>query len=149
MRKANSAFFAVIIFLSFLMAVQGGLAAENPVQNKQILVKIPAFPTSPGEKIVGVEFTLTGGRVTHAFRPKGWKCTQTNIPRGNQVYYDCRSTHSSFALTNSAKLPILSIDDLSRAGGMTFSIEGVIKLENDGGRTDSKQLKESDFSIIR
>ncbi len=148
MRQANSFLFIIIVLVISLCGYQAGNAAEHSVRYKQFLVKIPAFTMNPGEKIVGVEISLTGGRVTQAFFPKGWVCNLMNSGRGNQLY-SCSSPHSTYAITNSAKLPTLSIDDLSSAGGMTFGVEAQIELEKIDGQRYTKQLRESDLSISR
>jgi len=148
MRQANSLLFVIVIFVISLFGYQAGNAADHSARYKQLLVKIPAFAMNPGEKIVGVEVSLTGGRVTQAFFPKGWVCNLMNSGRGTQLYY-CSSPHLTYAITNSAKLPTLSIDDMSSVGGMTFGVEAQIELEKVDGQRYTKQLRESDLSISR
>jgi len=128
MRSSNTLLFTITIFVLLLFFYRTGAAADNPARYKQILLKIPAFTINPGETIVGVEITLVGGRITQFFPLRGWRCNIINNLRANQLYY-CSSSHSAYAITNSAKLPTLSIDDMSSAGGMTFGIEAHIELE--------------------
>ncbi len=148
MRLPNFLFFILAVFVLLLCGHQAGNAADHSGRYKQLLVKIPAFTMNPGEKIVGVEVSLTGGRVTHAFFPRGWVCNLMNSGKGSQLYY-CSSPHSSYAITNSAKLPTISIDDMSGTAGMTFGVEAQIELERADGQRFTKQLRESDLSISR
>jgi hypothetical protein len=145
MRTFNRVISVIIVFASFSWGNQYGFAAENP---KQILVQIPAFTMNPGEKIVGVKIALTGGRVTQAMFPRGWSCRLNTNPGWDQLYY-CSCPHSSYAITNSAKLPVLSIDDMSGISGKVFSIEASIEMEDGNGQRYTKQMQESDFSISK
>jgi hypothetical protein len=144
MRNCVRVLFMLIVFV-FSWGSLYGFASENP---KQLLVQIPAFSMNPGDKIVGVKITLTGGRVTHAFFPRGWSCRLNNNPGRDQLYY-CSCPHSSYAITNSAKLPVLSIDDISGVGGRVFNIEATIEMEDGDGRGFTKQMQETDLSISK
>jgi hypothetical protein len=145
MRNCSRILLVIFVFVFYSWGNQYVFASENP---KQILVQIPAFTMNPGEKIVGVKIMLIGGRVTQALFPRGWSCQLNNNPGRNQLYY-CSCPHSSYAITNSAKLPELSIDDLSGAGGQIFSIEASIELERGDGQRYTKQIQQSDLSISR
>jgi len=140
MHNATRILLTILVFVSFLMGSQRVFAAD-----KQLLVKITPFAVTPGESIVGVEFTVTGGKITHATRPRGWSCRTTSNERDKQIYFDCSSTHSTYGLTNAAKLPVMSIEDTSGS----CRIEAQVKFESGSGQRDSKKLTESELSITR
>lgn len=90
---------------------------------------------------------LTGIRITHTFSPRGCCCHLNNILAVNQLHYYF-FPHSPHEITNSVKLPEMTIDDRSSAGGKAFRIEAIIELEDGGRRCYTKQIKESDLSIV-
>ena len=140
MRNASRLLILMLFIGSLVLGSQGVFAAD-----KQLLAKIIPFAVTPGESIVGIEYTVTNGKITHATRPRGWSCRATGNARDKQVYFDCSSSHRTYGLTNTAKLPILSIEDTSGS----CRIEALVKFENGSGQRDSKKLTDSELSITR
>lgn len=140
MRNASRLLLLMLFIASIVFGTQGAFAGD-----KQLLVKVIPFSVTPGESIVGIEYTVTNGKITHVTRPRGWSCRTINNARDKQVYFDCSSTHRTYGLTNAARLPILSLEETSG----NCRIEALVKFENNSGQRDSKKLFDSDFSITR
>lgn len=148
MRKANKVFITVYVCAALLSGYHEALTAENMTRPKQVFVRIPAFSMNPGEKIVGVRFILTAGSFTHGFATRGWNCQLINTTRTEQLF-ECSSPHTMYAITNAAKMPVLTVDDLSDRVGKAFSVEALIELENGSGSRFTKQFSASDLAITR
>jgi hypothetical protein len=138
----------LIIFvpLYLLVGIQGKSLAENPGQFKKMLLKFRAFSIMPGEKIVGTLVTVSNGKITYVYVPRGWSWQYSGIPGYKHIIH-CFSPNSSYAVTATGMLPEVSISDMSSLKGKPLNIEASIEIEGEDGKEYSRQMQESELNI--
>jgi hypothetical protein len=129
-----------------LPAILQPASAENPGQQKKILLKFHSFSMNPGDKIVGTTVTVSQGEIVQALIPRGWIRKYSGSPNRTHTVH-CFSPHSSLGIAASGRMPVLSIIDNSGSSGRPLTIESSVDIEGGDGKVYTKQLQESDFNI--
>ena len=146
MRSTGRLVLSIVVTIFAFIGIQGQSWAENPGQQKTVLLRFHSFPMNPGEKVVGIVVTVSQGEIVHVMRPYGWSCQNTQMQNRKQTM-DCFSTHSSYGINASGMMPVLSITDNSNSSSNNMSIEASIQIEREDGKMYTRQMKDSELSI--
>ena len=140
-KQLRSLFFFACIFL----LTQVHASAENTGQQKNLLLKFHSFAMNPGDKVVGLTVTVSRGEIVNVMMPRGWSRKFSGAPNRKHSVH-CFSTHSTFGIAASGRMPVMSIIDTSSTSGLP-AIEASVDIEGSDSKVYSKQLRESELDI--
>ncbi len=136
-----------IVCISLVVCISVGMQGQSMAQTRgpqnNIMLRIHSFSMSPGEKIVGATLTISEGSIIQSITPRGWHCEIARDGRNIRCY----SQHSSYGISASGRMPAFTISDPSGNKGKSISFEVSVEIETGDGRTYTKQISNSEYSL--